>query len=231
MTLSNTRKNFIILMTALGAIALATIPETIAQEKPKPIPPASTLPDNNSSFTGNVESYLLNREGLVDGLLLDEGIQAKFPPHLSDRLVEIAPIGSQVSLQGTPGMPTNFGQAVKAESITNVETGEKIVEQPPLEKKQPDGDRESNMTAEGNVEHWLVGHRGEINGMILSSGTQIKFPPHVGERLAAMAQDDREIEAEGFGVENDYGKLIEASSLRVDGQMLDLSREGLGKKP
>ncbi|HEY9767229.1 MAG TPA: hypothetical protein V6C71_01825 [Coleofasciculaceae cyanobacterium] len=65
------------------------------------------LPDNNSNFTGNIQSYVLNRQGLVDRLLLDNGIQVKFAPHLSDRLIAIAQIGSQISVQGNPGVPTN----------------------------------------------------------------------------------------------------------------------------
>ncbi len=229
MALSNTGKYFV-LMTVLSTIALVAVPETVAQPKPKPLPPATTLPDNNSNFTGNIQSYLLNREGLVDGLLLDNGIQVKFPPHLSERLIEIAQIGSQISVQGNPGVPTNFGQEVKAYSIANVATGERVVEQPPL-NKQPRGYREYNsLTATGNVEQWLVGRRGEIKGMILSSGTQVKFPPHIGDRLAFMAQDNAEIEVEGFGIENDYGKVIEASLLRVNGQSLDLLSER-PKKP
>ncbi len=224
------------LITSLSIITLIIMPPAIAQLRPeplppvrpeqpklKPLPPGGTLPDDYSNFTGNVESYLLNLEGLADGLLLDNGIQVKFPPHLSDLLVEIAQIGSQVSIQGIPGVPTNFGQEVKAYSIINIETEEKVIEQPPLQGKSPSGYREYNsLTATGNVEQWLVGRRGEIKGMILSSGTQVKFPPHVGERLAFMAQDNAEIEVEGFGVENDYGRVIEASLLIIDGEPINL---------
>jgi hypothetical protein len=208
------------LISAVGVVIFALASETVAQPK-STLPPASTTP-NTSSFTGNVENYLLNREGLVDGLLLDNGIQVKFPPHMSDRLIEIAQPGTEISVQGEPGVPTNYGQEIKAYSIANVATGETVVEQPPM-YKQPRGYREyNNLSETGNVEHWLVGRRGEIKGMILSSGTQVKFPPHVGERLAFMVSENAEIEVEGFGTENEYGKLIEASILRVDGQPLNL---------
>jgi hypothetical protein len=109
-------------------------------------------------------------------------------------------------------------------SITNTETGETLVEEPPVSSKQAIGERNYNsLSATGNVEQWLVGRRGEINGMILSSGTQIKFPPHIGDRLTLTAQENSEIEVEGFGVENDYGTVIEAKTLQVDGEPLSVT--------
>jgi hypothetical protein len=224
MFLSNIGKYFA-LMTGVSILVL-TAASTFAQPKPKPLPPESQLPDSQSEFTGQVTRYLLNREGLVAGLLLDNGTQVKFPPHLSDRLLEVAQSGNKISIMGTPGVPTNFGQEVKASSITNVETGETLTEEPPLSPKPALGYKNYNsLTSTGNVEQWLVGRRGEINGMILSSGTQIKFPPHIGDRLALIAQDNSEIEVEGFGVKNDYGTVIEAKMLQVDGEPLSVTEE------
>jgi hypothetical protein len=209
-------------MTGVSILVLMATP-IFAQPKPKPLPPESPLPDSQTEFTGQVTSYLLNREGLVDGLLLDNGTQVKFPAHLSDRLLEVAQSGNEISIMGTPGVPTDFGQEVKASSITNTETGETLAEEPPVLPKKAVGDQNYNsLTATGKVEQWLVGRRGEINGMILSSGTQIKFPPHIGDRLASIAQDNSEIEVEGFGVENDYGTVIEAKMLQVDGEPLNV---------
>lgn len=223
MLLSNLGKYFT-LMTGVSILVMTATP-IFAQSEPMPDPLQKNQVDQ-TEFTGKVTSYLLNGKGVVDGLLLDDGTQVKFPPNLSDRLVKVAQSGNEVSVMGTPGVPTDFGQEVKASSITNTETGEMIAEEPPVAPKAVD-DEENNMTATGQVEQWLVGRRGEIKGMILSSGTQIKFPPHVGERLSTTAKDDSEIEVEGVGIENDYGTIIEAKMLQVDGEPIDLAKEQL----
>ena len=37
--------------------------------------------DQEQTHTGNVERYLLNKEGLVEGILLNNGKQIKFAAH------------------------------------------------------------------------------------------------------------------------------------------------------
>ena len=172
-----------------------------------------------ATFTGEVKQYLLNPEGKVDGLLLSNGLQVKFPPHMGDSLVTLVAPGARVNVSGTAGISTSFGQEVKAYSITNPQTGRILVEQPPAYPPQPRVlGSYSTLSVEGTAQQWLVGHRGEIKGVILSSGTQVKFPRHVGNQLISMAKVGDKIQAQGFGTHNSYGQILQATALTVDGQ-------------
>lgn len=195
-------------------------PESSRQSLPI-APQPQTLPPtaDGTTFTGEVQQYLLNPEGRVDGLLLNNGTQVSFPPHMSDSLVALVTPGAKVNVIGIPGIPTSFGQEVKAHMITNSQTGRTLVDQPPIfPPKPPVSGIYSNLSVEGTAQHWLVGHRGEINGVILSGGDRVKFPPHVGNQLIGIAKLGDKVQAQGFGTRNLYGQVLEATSLTVNGQ-------------
>ncbi|MEH1951979.1 MAG: hypothetical protein V7K77_34250 [Nostoc sp.] len=190
--------------------------------------PPELPPTTGTTFTGEVKQYLLNPEGKVDGLLLNNGLQVKFPPQMADSLVGIITPNTKVSIFGNSGFSTRFGQEVRAKSITNSQTGQTLVEQPPTTAPQPPNlNNYSTLSAEGTAQNWLVGHRGEINGVIISNGTIVKFPPHVGEQLASMANIGNTIQAKGFGTRNRYGQILEATALSVNGQSVSLQPKAI----
>jgi hypothetical protein len=185
------------------------------------IPVAQAPTRYGESFGGTVDRYLLNPEGIVDGLLLEDGLQVKFPPHMGERVTQVVEPGNRITVNGVPGVPVEWGQEVRAYQITNAETQETIVDQPPAYPPRPPVDsRYETLTVTGTADHWLVGRRGEIKGIVLSSGAQIKFPPHVGYQLTGLVREGAAIQAEGFGSQNSYGQVIEATSLIIDGQPL-----------
>ncbi len=186
-----------------------------------PASPGTRLPnDYTTTYNGKVQQYLLNPEGRVDGLLLNNKIQVKFPPHLSDRLTNAIAPNDEVSIIGVAGTPTQFGQEIRATQIVNLRTQQTIVNQPPTVPPAPPANRVSysNLSADGIARHWLVGHRGELKGVILSSGVEVKFPPHVGDRLVSIIQGNDKVQVQGFGTRNTYGQVIEATTLTVNGQ-------------
>jgi len=192
----------------------------------QPLPPAAGVvaPGYNSSFSGTVERYLLNREGVVDGLLLKNGLQVKFPPHMASSLSAAVKPGNTVTVTGSPGLPTQLGQEVRAYSITNTQSQSTVVDQPPVYPPQPPvSSGYENLSATGTAQHWLVGGRGEVKGIVLSNGTQVKFPPHVGYQLTNLARRGARIQAQGFGSRSSYGTILEATSLSVDGQTIAVS--------
>ena len=75
---------------------------------------------------------------------------------------------------------------------------------------------------EGTAQHWLVGHRGEINGVIVSNGTIVKFPPTVGNQLVNTANVGDKIQAQGFGTRDRYGQILQATALSINGQPVSL---------
>ncbi|QKQ73154.1 hypothetical protein [Nostoc sp. TCL240-02] len=188
---------------------------------PDPQPPVE---NDSSSFTGIVEQYLLNPEGRVDGLLLKNGLEVKFPLHLSDRLTRFITPGTEVSITGAAGSASRFGQEVRAMQIVDRKTQQAIVDQPPDEPPQPlRSSNYSTFSTAGTIQHWLVGHRGELHGLILSSKVQIKFPPHVGDQLSRTVQIGDRIQAQGFGTRNQYGQILQATALTVNGQLLSMA--------
>ncbi|MEH2153693.1 hypothetical protein [Nostoc sp.] len=199
------------------------LPNANRLEIPLELPPTA-----GTTFTGEVKQYLLNPEGKVDGLLLNNGLQVKFPPQMADSLVAMITPNTNVSIFGNSGFSTRFGQEVRAKKITNSQTGQTLVEQPPTTAPQPPNlSNYSTLSAEGTAQNWLVGHRGEINGVIISNGTIVKFPPHVGEQLASMANIGNTIQAKGFGTRNRYGQILEATALSVNGQSVSLQPKAI----
>lgn len=225
---------FIVASLVVGSLTLgmqSTIAKPLPGTRPiaqRALPPAAPgsgvyAPNYNNNFSGTVERYLLNKEGLVDGLLLNDGLQVKFPPHMSDYLSQAVRPGNRVTVIGTPGVATSLGQEIHAHSITNAQNQATVVRQSPryVARPVPPADtRYDNFSASGIAQRWLIGRRGEIKGVVLSSGAQVKFPRHVGYQLTNLARQGARIEAQGFGSRNSYGQVLEAVSLSVNGQAL-----------
>jgi len=204
-----------LLFLALGGLAISLKTLAIAQPQPQTTPTGVAQPHpETTSFSGEVERYLLNPQGLVSGLILNNGLQVKFPPNSANSLVATIKPGDSVKVTGTPGIPSNFGQEVKAYSITNTNTQRTVVNQPPADANY------NNLSVEGTARHWLVGRRGEINGILLSSGDQVMFPHHTSFQLFNLAREGVSVKAQGFGTSNSYGQILTATSLTVNGQTL-----------
>ncbi len=100
-----------LLFLALGGLAISLKTLAIAQPQPQTTPTGVAQPHpETTSFSGEVERYLLNPQGLVSGLILNNGLQVKFPPNSANSLVATIKPGDSVKVTGTPGIPSNFGQ-------------------------------------------------------------------------------------------------------------------------
>ncbi len=87
---------------------------------------------------------------------------------------------------------------------------------------------------EGEVEKYLLNREGIVDGLLLNNGAQVKFPPRVGDQLGTMAKPGALIQAQGIGIRNDYGQVLEASALTIDSQAIDMpnsSKEPKEKRP
>ena len=67
------------------------------------------------------------------------------------------------------------------------------------------------------------GKHGEINGVILSDGTGVRFPREVSYQFESMLKIGQSITASGYGTKNQYGKALEATELGFAGQQDSLS--------
>jgi hypothetical protein len=84
------------------------------------------------------------------------------------------------------------------------------------------------LTVRGAVARLLVNDHGDVDGLILNGGEEVKFGPHNGAVVAMMlgGQAGKTVEASGYGTQNGFGTVVDVMSLRVDGQAVPLSGPG-----
>jgi hypothetical protein len=183
---------------------------------------------------GTVRQYLLTPHGEVEGVLLKDGTVVRFPPHLGATFVGIVKPGDEVAVVGFLGPTTPYGRAIKALSITNKKTGQFVVDQPPGTPPLPPhrlGLTRKPLTVRGMAAHLLVNDKGHVDGLIISGGEQVKFPPHNCALVAMrLGQEKKMVEASGYGTQNDFGTVVDAMSLSIDGQKIPLSGPGRPKR-
>lgn len=181
-----------------------------------------TWAQTTPSVTGTVQQYLLNPHGEVDGLLLSDSTAVRFAPHLGITLATSVKSGDAVTAVGFLGPPTSQGRAMKALSITNMKTGQTLVDEPPTTPPLPPhlrGLPNTPLTVSGTVAHFLVNPHGDIDRLILNGGEQITFKPHQGALIVlALAHVPGPVSVTGFGTKNTFGTSLEGDFITAEGQ-------------
>ena len=201
-------------INCVSGIAIALMPFAgHAQKKPKPVPyPPGAYAQTAPVSAGTIARVMLNPMGEVDGFLLSDGIQVKFPPHMSDELVAVVAIGDPVNIQGF----NEYSGTVKAFAITNTKSGQTVVEHPPEPNRLPPhlrGAALREMSAQGRVSKVLTGPKADPNGVLLEDGSIVRFPPHIGFQFAQFLQPGQVLVARGYGTQNQYGRALEATAM------------------
>lgn len=194
-------------------------------------PPIGIRP--TATLTGEVRLALLNHHGEVDGFLLTDGIRVKFPPHLGYYLAAIARPGQPVRVIGFTGLPTQFGTAVEALSVTSAATGQTVIDQPPGNYPVPPhllGVAPQWVTVSGAPDRFLVNPEGSVDGLIMGSGEQIKLPRHVGYLVANALRQGGTITVAGPGVRTSLGTALRASQITLPSGEILAGIDGPDKK-
>jgi hypothetical protein len=176
-------------------------------------------PAQMPEFHGKVAQYDLNPRGDVDGLILDNGTEVHFPPHLGTEVVAAVRPGEAVTIHGLKARALPLIQAL---SVTGDASGKTVVDNgppgpgrrgppPPPPGPRPMGGAE--LQAQGVVKMALHGPRGELNGALLADGTMVHLPPPEAERLSALLAPGQTIMVRGDGVETSLGRSIGAQSI------------------
>jgi len=201
----------IILMSFVvgAAISLAQpVPPTPATQ---PVPPTEQI-------AGTVSMYLLNPRGEVDGLLLADGSQVKFPPHMSADLTRSVKPNERITAQGVREVSPVF----TAFTITN-SSGQSLNEARPMQPPPPpdlQGVNLKPMQADEKIRVVLHAPRGEIEGAVVDDGMIVRIAPHVSTQFSALLQTGATISAKGYGTENEFGRAFEATEVSAQGQTL-----------
>ena len=179
---------------------------------PPPPPPMANDPVASPVAQGQVKRMLINPFGEIDGMRLADGTIVKFPAHLGDDLIRIVKTGDTVRIVGRP----EAAGIVKADAVINVASAQMIIDQPPASgngRTLPPHLRAQMLKeqrVEGYVDTVLMGRRGETNGVILTDGSTVRFPP---DSLSAPIRQGEPFAATGLGTSNTYGTSLEAISV------------------
>ncbi|BEP39864.1 hypothetical protein [Variovorax sp. V15] len=178
-----------------------------------PPPPVAVAPEADTVASGRVQQWLLNPNGEADGLLLADGTQVAFPPHLSAAVMQALRPGDTVQVRGwrAPQVPVVRMQSLSA-------NGRSVIDEPPVPGMFPprrahDPAALSAMTADGRIERLLYNDLGDVHGALLADRTIVRFPPHIGAMYGAQLQPGAQLYARGWGTRGAQGTALEATSM------------------
>jgi len=187
---------------------------TISLAEPAPQMPIAAT----EQIGGTVSMYLLNPRGEVDGLLLTDGTQVKFPPHMSADLTSWVKPNEPITAQGLREVVPVF----TAFTISNA-SGQALNEARPIRPQPPPDLQSVNFTpmqADGKIRVVLHAPRGEVEGAVLEDGTIVRIAPHVSAQFSTLFQPGVTIFAKGYGTQNEFGRALEATEIGANGQAL-----------
>ncbi len=106
---------------------------------PRPPGAAAAAPEAGTVVTGRVQRFLLNPSGEADGLLLADGTQVAFPPHLSADAMQLLQPGDTVQVGGwrAPGVPVLRIRSLEASGRSLVDTPPAPGMAPPRPPREP----------------------------------------------------------------------------------------------
>ena len=176
-------------------------------------------PDYLPKLSGTFECFLLNPHGDADGMILTDGIEVHFPPHLSNDMRSAIPPGAKPNVT-IRGVRARGSEMIAAVAI-DLPDGTRILDNGPeknRKSKKKEGKHASAlkhhpMHAEGIVRCVLHGPKGETRGVLLEDGKSIRFPPHEAKRLAHVLSAGKKVAVRGDGLESALGTVIEARAL------------------
>ena len=180
---------------------------------------------------GSVKFFTMTPRGDVDGFVLGDNTQVHVPPHLSTQLVGAVRIGDAVTVRGlrAAAVPLVAAMAVTADAsgVTVVDLGPPgRPGNPPEPGRGGPGDKHEHgpggpggrlagppSEASGKVLLVLHGPQGEANGAMLEDGTALRLPPPEAMRLAAMLAPGQTVVAQGPGIANNLGRMIDVRQI------------------
>jgi hypothetical protein len=195
----------------LAATLIAAGVGGLAYAQPnQPIYDPAQLPETQ----GKVAQYSLTPRGEADGLILDDGTEVYFPPHLSSELVFAVRPGDTVTIHG---LKARVLPVVLAMSITNDATHQTVIAQGlhgPAEPTQPMAE------VTGQIKEALHSPRGEVNGVLLTDGTEVRLPPPDAQKLGDILAAGKQLVVRGSEVSGPLGKLVMAREIGPDASTL-----------
>ncbi|MBL8269348.1 hypothetical protein [Steroidobacter sp.] len=199
----------------LAALSAAT-PLTASAQKHKPAT-AGMYQQSGQLPPQQVQRYVIDVFGDVDGLLLADGSLVKFPAHQSSEVrAAIAP-GDSVAVTGAITQP----KVIEAWQLSNTNSGAVLIRtpKPKFAAKLPKHLRSATLRqleAQGRVSHLVYGKKGEVKMALLEDGTALRLGKQAQWVIGSQLSVGRMIAARGVGTQNEFGRSLEATEIGVD---------------
>jgi hypothetical protein len=178
-------------------------------------------PDYLPEVSGTFERFLINPHGDADGMILTDGTEVHFPPHMSAEVCAAIRPGEPTILT-IRGVRPRRGNLIAAVAIGTA-NGVCIVDNGPPKAHDDEGKpqqpaaktKREPMDAEGIVRSVLHGPKGEERGALLEDGRIIRIPAHEAERITHLLIPGKTLAVRGEGLVSALGTVIEAREVGV----------------
>jgi hypothetical protein len=173
---------------------------------------------------GKVDRFLLNPHGDADGMLLTDGTEVHFPPHMSKPVLAALKPGGAVKVRGVRPRGTDMVAAVSLQAGDETP----IVDQGPPKgehdhkkngehkaDKKHAADAHKPVDVEGVVKRVLHGPKGEKRGALLEDGRIVRMPPHAAESLHDKLAPGHKLAVRGESLTNALGTVVDAREIGV----------------
>lgn len=173
--------------------------------------------DQLPHVTSAVERFLVNPDGNADGMILVNGVEVYFAPHLSTEVLTAIHVGDRITVYGELPMaePMITAAIIEAANGTRIEDlGLPTRKQPHALANHPLKVREqSRLEVEALVRRTLHGPDGETRGVLLDDGTIVVLPVQQCADLTALLSPASWITVRGAGLVTEMGKAIRADEI------------------
>jgi hypothetical protein len=184
------------------------------------------LPD----ISGNVERFIVNRHGEVDGLVLmyepDRFLFVHLPPHLGSEIASAVAPGDAVRVRGLRPRGADMVAAIAviaSDGRAIVDNGPDGKDEP---KPQPRQEKAKKIEVEGVVRISLFGPKGELRGALLENGDCVRIGPKEAAHVARLLRPGATLAARGEGFDSAYGRVASVTEIGSDPISLRPVKEG-----
>lgn len=155
---------------------------------------------------GIVKSFRKNHHQDIDGVLLEDGTDVRFPPHIGRQVKVAIKIGDAIKIDGQTKTKPRAEIVLEARRI---QTRNEVIEIPRPKAHHPKPTHSSGeaMNANGRLVEFHFNRHGELDGFRLDDETEVKFPPHLGSSLERCVAVGDTVLAEGRRHETPKGDI------------------------
>ncbi|AZZ37928.1 hypothetical protein CIK05_14330 [Bdellovibrio sp. qaytius] len=189
---------------------------------------ASTGQKNAGEASGVVSRFLTTPDGSVDGFLFQDGMQIRFPSHMSTIVTDAVAVGDEVTVKGEESTTNSMwakhiitSKNANEIDVTSEAKGKMLA---PKRERLAAIKNVNNISVRGEIDTLIVEPSGEVSGFLLTEGSLVRLPTDI--RRPTKAYDvGQYVEVTGYGSENKFGKSVEASTVQRQSDVYQIDTE------